>query len=152
MACLLFSPHHTLRRAQTVRGQGHLHSPSQFASIDRLVRDEFQKDKRGGLTVGLVENGQLGWSHSYGYVNERTRHPATNQTIYPIASMTKMVTGIMFLQLVEHGKIHLADPVERYRPEVYGHGVGFAAVRNVDSRLTALGHGGPSSDRLRDIL
>jgi CubicO group peptidase (beta-lactamase class C family) len=104
--------------AQIVHGQEHLHPPSRFADIDRLVRTEFQKDKRGGLTVGLVENGQLVWSQSYGYTNEQTRRTATNHTIYPIASMTKMVTGIMFLQLVEQGKVHLADTVERYVPEI----------------------------------
>jgi CubicO group peptidase (beta-lactamase class C family) len=51
-------------------------------------------------------------------VNEQRGTRATAETIYPIASLTKMITGIMFLQLVERGKVHLADPVESYVPEV----------------------------------
>lgn len=50
--------------------------------------------------------------------NEEAGIRATTETIYPIASLTKMITGIMLLQLVERGKVHLADPVEHYVPEV----------------------------------
>ena len=65
-----------------------------------------------------MEEGQLVWSHNYGFADEGARQRTTSETIYPIASITKMVTGIMLLQLRERGKLHLADPVERYVPEV----------------------------------
>ncbi len=40
-----------------------------------------------------------------------------SRTLYCIASVSKVVTGIMLLQLVERGVVHLTDPVERYVPE-----------------------------------
>jgi CubicO group peptidase (beta-lactamase class C family) len=91
---------------------------STYKRIEYLIQSEFAKDNRGGLTVGIVENGHLVWSHSYGFADEGAGQRATSETIYPIASLTKMVTGIMLLQLAERGKLHLADPVERYVPEV----------------------------------
>ena len=38
-------------------------------------------------------------------------------TIFPIASMTKPVTGVAILMLVEEGKVRLSDPVSRFIPE-----------------------------------
>src|SRR3954452_8598216 len=43
--------------------------------------------------------------------------PVTVDTLYRIASMTKMVTTVAALQLVERGKLKLDDPVSQYRPE-----------------------------------
>jgi serine beta-lactamase-like protein LACTB len=42
---------------------------------------------------------------------------ATTQTIYPIASVTKLFTATMLTQLVEDGRVDLEDPVSRYLPE-----------------------------------
>ena len=43
--------------------------------------------------------------------------PVTTDTLYRIASMTKMVTTVAALQLVERGDLDLDDPVAKYRPE-----------------------------------
>lgn len=90
---------------------------ARYARIERLIRSEFAKDGRGGLTVGIFENGRLSWTRVYGFANEKTRVHTKAETLYPVASVTKMVTGIMLLQLVERKKVHLADPVEHYVPE-----------------------------------
>lgn len=44
--------------------------------------------------------------------------PATRHTVYRIGSITKQFTAVMLLQLVEQGKVTLADPLERYVPEI----------------------------------
>jgi CubicO group peptidase (beta-lactamase class C family) len=98
--------------------QARIERESKYKAIERLIQLEFANDNRGGLTVGIVENGGLVWSHGYGFADEGAGQRTTSETIYPIASLTKMVTGIMLLQLTERGKLHLADPVERYVPEV----------------------------------
>ena len=43
--------------------------------------------------------------------------PMQKDTIFPIASMTKPVTGVAILMLVEEGKVRLSDPVSRFIPE-----------------------------------
>jgi CubicO group peptidase (beta-lactamase class C family) len=88
-----------------------------FVSIKRLIDDEYAKDNRGGLTFGLIEDGKLAWTYRLGFAEERSQR-ATVDSIYPIASATKMLTGLMLLQLVERGQVHLSDPVEKYVPEI----------------------------------
>jgi CubicO group peptidase (beta-lactamase class C family) len=41
----------------------------------------------------------------------------TRDTIFRIASMTKPVTGLAIMMMIEEGKVHLTDPVSRYIPE-----------------------------------
>jgi CubicO group peptidase (beta-lactamase class C family) len=89
-----------------------------YKRIEKLVAAEFAKNGRGGLTIGIVDNGALVWSHYYGYANEAERIRTTSTTVYPVESVTKMFTGLMLLQLVESGKVHLTDPVELYVPEL----------------------------------
>lgn len=99
-------------------GYGSTASQSNFTEVRQLVEQEFARDGRGGLTVGIVEQGELVWTHSIGSIDEATKRPAAHDSIYPIASATKMVTGLMLLQLVERGNVHLADPAEKYVPEL----------------------------------
>src|SRR5260370_9577477 len=44
--------------------------------------------------------------------------PADADTVYRIGCVTKMFTALMLEQLVEAGKVHLSDPVEKYFPEI----------------------------------
>jgi CubicO group peptidase (beta-lactamase class C family) len=83
-----------------------------------MFNQEFSKDKAGALTVGLVKEGQLVWTKSYGFVDQRQQVPAADTTVYGIASVSKIFVGLTLLRLVERGKVHLTDPVERYFPEV----------------------------------
>ncbi|HZQ21859.1 MAG TPA: serine hydrolase domain-containing protein [Terriglobales bacterium] len=95
-----------------------LPDPLRTSVIDQMFKQEFTKDKAGALTVGLIKEGRLVWTKSYGFIDQRHNIPATETTVYGIGSVTKIFTGLMLLQLVDRGKVHLSDPVERYFPEV----------------------------------
>ena len=87
-------------------------------TIDKMVAGEFARDNLGSVTVGVVADGRLVWTRSYGYADMEKKLPATADSVYRIGSITKQFTALMLLQLVEQGKVHLSDPVERYFPEV----------------------------------
>src|SRR4051794_18107084 len=53
-----------------------------FDEVRKLVEQEFAKDARGGLTVGIVEQGELVWTHSVGLIDEATGRAATRDSIY----------------------------------------------------------------------
>ncbi|MBL8271327.1 serine hydrolase domain-containing protein [Steroidobacter sp.] len=91
---------------------------TRFSAVQQLIDAEFRKDSRGGVSVGVVENGELVWTYCVGQMDEAKGRPASVDTVYPIGSTTKIFTGLMLLQLVERGQVHLSDPVERYVPEV----------------------------------
>jgi CubicO group peptidase (beta-lactamase class C family) len=89
---------------------------NRFSTIQQMIDEEFSRDSRGGVSVGVVENGELVWSYCVGHMDEEKGRPATLDTIYPIGSTTKILTGLMLLQLVERGEVHLEVPVELYVP------------------------------------
>ena len=53
-------------------------------------------------------------ARGFGYADVEHRIPATPDTLYHIASVTKTFTAILVLQLVEQGKLDLDEPVSRY--------------------------------------
>ena len=58
------------------------------------------------------------WSHAAGYQDAEKTKPAGPDNIIQIASMTKLVTTIAALQLMEQGKLDLDTPISAYAPEL----------------------------------
>lgn len=86
--------------------------------IDALVAADYDKDKVGSVTVGIVAGPRLVWTKSYGYADMETKRPASRLSVYRIGSITKQFTALMFLQLIERGKVRETEPVEKYFPDV----------------------------------
>jgi CubicO group peptidase (beta-lactamase class C family) len=96
--------------------------PPQFAGAvkqaESIVAAELAKDNLGSVTVGFVSGPRLIWARSFGLADIEQKIPATPDTVYRIGSITKQFTGLMLLQLVEAGKVHLSESVETYFPEI----------------------------------
>lgn len=89
-----------------------------FAGIDSLAAAEFAKDSVGSITIGVIAGDDLVWTKSYGFANDATRKRANRNTVYRIGSITKPFTAVMLMQLEQAGKVRLADPVEKFFPEI----------------------------------
>ena len=87
-------------------------------SLDALIAKQVSSNGVGGVTVGLVVGPDLVWTKGYGEASMESHIPARQETVYRIGSITKQFTAVMLLQLVELGKVHLSDPVEKYFPEI----------------------------------
>jgi CubicO group peptidase (beta-lactamase class C family) len=86
--------------------------------IDSMISAELARRPVGSVTAGVVDGKELIWSKSYGDADMEKKIPADKDTVYRIGSITKMFTALMLEQLVEAGKVHLSDPVEKYFPEI----------------------------------
>lgn len=86
--------------------------------VEAQTAVELAKSNVGSVSIGLVANGNLVWSKSYGMADMEKKTPATKDTIYRIGSITKQFTALMLLRLVQEGKVQFSDPVEKYFPEV----------------------------------
>jgi hypothetical protein len=86
--------------------------------VDSLISAEFGRRPVGSVTAGVVAGKELIWTKSYGDADMEKKTPADADTVYRIGSITKMFTALMLEQLVEAGKAHLSDPVEKYFPEI----------------------------------
>jgi CubicO group peptidase (beta-lactamase class C family) len=90
----------------------------QIEKIDSMIAADVARNPIGSVTVGIVSGKQLIWTKSYGDADMEKKIPADADTVYRIGSITKMFTALMLEQLVETGKVHLSDPVEKYFPEI----------------------------------
>ena len=75
----------------------------------------------GKLNFAVAAVGNAGgqtWSHAAGYQDSEKTKPASPKNIIQIASMTKLVTTIAALQLMEQGKLDLDTPISAYAPEL----------------------------------
>ena len=68
------------------------------------------------LSVAIVEDGRIVYARAFGTADLAANAPATPQTRFPIASVTKMVTAVAVMQLVESGRIALDAPLATYLP------------------------------------
>jgi CubicO group peptidase (beta-lactamase class C family) len=73
-----------------------------------------QELKIPGLSAAVVKDGQLVWARGLGFADVENRIPATPETPYHLASVTKPFAATVIMQLVEDGKLSLDDPVSRY--------------------------------------
>ena len=85
--------------------------------IDQICKDFAQKQHLPSMVYGLVINGQLIHSGQVGVINTQTQMMANNASVYRIASMTKPITTVAMLILLEEGKYLLDEPVSKYIPE-----------------------------------
>lgn len=77
---------------------------------------EAQMAYRGqpGISMGVIFDQELIWSRGFGYANLATKEPVTSNTLYRIASITKLFTSTAIMQLRDEGKLQLDDPVAKH--------------------------------------
>jgi len=68
------------------------------------------------LSIAIVLDQKIIYSQAFGYADVDKKIPATTNTIYRIASMTKLFNATMLMQLAERGKVNLNDPLSKYIP------------------------------------
>ena len=69
-----------------------------------------------GVSAGIVHEQELIWARGFGWADTAARVPATPETLYRIASITKLFTSTAILQLRDAGTLRLDDPVAQYLP------------------------------------
>jgi CubicO group peptidase (beta-lactamase class C family) len=96
--------------------------PERLARIDDLLRSKYIEAGRFPHAAVLVGRGDE-IAHFSLMGDARSGEPLQADAIFRIASMTKPITSIAFMQLVEQGKIALSDPVAKVLPEFQNVGV-----------------------------
>lgn len=69
-----------------------------------------------GLSIGIGYDQELIWAKGFGVANLDDETPATPDTIYRCASITKLFTATSIMQLRDAGKLQLDDPITQYLP------------------------------------
>jgi serine beta-lactamase-like protein LACTB len=91
-------------------------SPEQREKAEQAVAKFMAANQVPGLSAAIVENGQYVWSAGFGMADLEEFVPATSQTLYRLASVSKPLTAVAAMQLSERGKLDLDAPVQKYCP------------------------------------
>lgn len=88
-----------------------------LASIDKIYSNLLKRKKVAGVSVFVSRKGEEMLYGQWGYQDREKQIPLTRESIVRIYSMTKPITSVAVMQLVEQGKIDLDVPVSKYLPE-----------------------------------
>jgi len=89
------------------------------AFADQLA-DDVVGDDVGGIAAGVMVDGDLVWARAFGWADRGARIPMSTSAISRTGSISKSVTAILMMRLVDQGIIGLDEPVSRYLPAVEG--------------------------------
>jgi CubicO group peptidase (beta-lactamase class C family) len=105
-----------------------------------------QQGKAVGVSLAVIDDQRVVWSHSAGWADREQQRPATADTVYRMGSISKLFTVMAALQQVQDGRLDLDAPIERVLPEF--------AVRSrfapapITARLLMTHHAGLPRDQL----
>ena len=105
-------------------------SAARLERLSRFFANEVTTGKLAGAVVLIQQHGLPIYLESFGVRDVTTQQPMTPDTIFALHSMTKPITSLAAMMLIDERKLALADPVSRYIPA-------FATVTvGVDSRTS----------------
>jgi CubicO group peptidase (beta-lactamase class C family) len=120
-------------------------SSERLALIDRMIERRITAGDIAGAVTIVARNGRIAHHSAKGVVDLESKQPMRTSTMFRIASMTKPVTGVAVMILVEEGKLRLSDPVSRYIPEFRGQKVAVAPPGSARGGRGAQGNGGANA-------
>ena len=127
-------------------------------SSERLKRvtDAFQSEVDNGAIPGAVvliaRNGKIAYLEAFGFQNRENKEPMKTDAIFRIASMSKPITSVAVMMLVEEGKIQLLDPVSHYLPEFKGVQVGVEKLNTTTGNSELVGEPPRQEMTIQDLL
>jgi CubicO group peptidase (beta-lactamase class C family) len=91
-------------------------SPERLERLHARLRTYIDKGQHAGVSMLIVRDGGIVDWQAWGLRDREAGLPMEKDTIVRIYSMTKIVTSVALMQLVEQARVRLDDPVETYLP------------------------------------
>jgi len=96
-------------------------------AIHQVMNSYIANGEMAGGSLLVRKNDEIVFDGKWGYADIAKKSPVTDDTVFRMASMTKVVTAVAILKLIEDGKLGLDDPISKYLPQ-------FAAMRVCDDK------------------
>ena len=87
----------------------------QLREFEAFAETQLASAHMAGLSVAVMKDDFV-WSHGFGFADVENRIPATAESSYRLASVTKPMTAVAVLKLAEEGRIDLDAEVQKYVP------------------------------------
>ena len=109
------------------------------AEATQLIKDAIDNDKCVGISAGFSLVNDHKWFDGKGFSNEAKKSPFTPNTLTRIASISKPITAIAIMQLVEQGKITLDQPLSDILREDIYEDKGYLTIKQLLEHSSGLG-------------
>jgi CubicO group peptidase (beta-lactamase class C family) len=112
-------------------------SASRLAHLDRFLKERYiETGKLAGVQLVIARRGERVHESVFGLADRERDTPLRDDTIFRIYSMTKPLTSVALMMLVEEGLVALDDPVHRFIPAWRDQGVFVAGEGPFQTRRT----------------
>src|SRR6266478_6248727 len=91
-------------------------NPQKLGRVGDFLREQVASGKIPGAILLIQQHGKPVYHEFIGVQDVVSRQPMTDQTIFRLFSMTKAITSVAAMMLVDEGKLKLEDPVAKYIP------------------------------------
>jgi CubicO group peptidase (beta-lactamase class C family) len=85
--------------------------------LDDVVGQELARWTVPGMAVGILQGGERE-THAWGVTSLETKYPLLPESVFRVASISKLFTATLAMTLVDEGKLDLDRPVAEYVPEL----------------------------------
>jgi len=102
----------------SIIAQQNLADKAIFKAMDKTASILLEKSKTNSISIGVVNNGKTFTRH-YGEIDKNKENKADNNTVFEIASITKLFTGLLTAQAVLEGKLNLNNDIRKYLTGIY---------------------------------
>lgn len=103
--------------AHTGPARGNVNAKVDSATIDADIQRLMARERVNGLSLAIIDHGQVLYVATYGQRNVEKNLPLTHDTIIYGASLTKAACAYMVLQLVDEGQLDLDAPITKLLPK-----------------------------------
>jgi D-alanyl-D-alanine carboxypeptidase len=86
--------------------------------VDEYIQAEMETQQIPGISIAVVRDGEVVLEKGYGSANLEDSDPATKDTVYRLASITKPFMAMALMKMVEEEKLSLDDPVGKFLPDL----------------------------------
>jgi CubicO group peptidase (beta-lactamase class C family) len=127
-------------------------SSQRLTRLTAAFQSEVDKGAIPGAVVLIARKGKVAYFEAIGFQNRENKEPMRTDAIFRIASMSKPITSVAVMMLVEEGRIQLLDPVSRYLPEFKGVQVGVEKLNTTTGNLELVGEPPRQEMTIQDLL
>jgi CubicO group peptidase (beta-lactamase class C family) len=85
-----------------------------FDAARAYIREVMKRYALPSISVAVAEDGKIVWEQGFGWADRERKEPATPDTMYSLASLTKSFTAVAVMRLVEQGMIGLDASANAY--------------------------------------
>src|SRR6267154_2142805 len=88
-------------------------NPDKLAKITEFFKNEVATAKIAGANVLIQQHGKPVYHETFGVQDVVSKTPITDKTIFRLSSLTKAISAVVAMQLIQDGEIKLDDPVSK---------------------------------------